>query len=78
MLFNRLNLMGDLGFANELDIIFCRNVIIYFDRITQERLLKKFCKALMPGGHLFIGHSESLAGMDLPLRPVAPTVYTLH
>ncbi len=78
VLFNRLNLMGELGFTNELDIIFCRNVIIYFDRITQETLLKKFCKALQPGGHLFIGHSESLAGMDLPLRPVAPTVYTLH
>ncbi len=76
--FTRLNLMGDLGFARELDVIFCRNVVIYFDRVTQETLLNKFCSALAPGGHLFIGHSESIAGMELPLSLVAPTVYTLH
>lgn len=78
VLFNRLNLMEKLGFERELDIIFCRNVIIYFDRTTQEILLNKFCKALVPGGHLFIGHSESIAGMELPLTLVAPTVYTLR
>ncbi len=56
-------------------MIFCRNVVIYFDRGTQEQLFKRFCGKLAPGGYLFIGHSESLTGMDLPLVPVAPTVY---
>lgn len=74
--FGRLNFMDDdFGLPEMADIIFCRNVIIYFDRPTQERLFKKFCRCLHPGGHLFIGHSESLTGMDLPLRQVAPTVY---
>ena len=61
-----------------MDIIFCRNVIIYFDRPTQEKLFAKFCQQLASGGHLFIGHSESLAGMDVPLTPMAPTVYKRH
>ena len=56
-------------------IIFCRNVMIYFDRATQERLLQKFCSQLRTDGYLFIGHSESLTGMDLPLSQHAPTVY---
>ncbi|MBU1230798.1 MAG: protein-glutamate O-methyltransferase [Proteobacteria bacterium] len=73
--FRRLNFMEDFSFDNQLDIIFCRNVVIYFDRQTQEMLFSRFCRKLSPGGYLFIGHSESLAGMDLPLEPVAPTVY---
>jgi len=73
--FRRLNFMENFTFAEELDIIFCRNVVIYFDRQTQEKLFSRFCRKLLPGGYLFIGHSESLAGMDLPLEPVAPTVY---
>jgi chemotaxis protein methyltransferase CheR len=56
-------------------VVFCRNVIIYFDRPTQERLLKKLTRLLMPGGYFFAGHSESLQGMDLPLIPVAPSAY---
>ncbi len=73
--FMRINFMQDFGFRERLDIIFCRNVVIYFDRPTQERLFKRFCSKLNTGGFLFIGHSESLTGMDLPLAQVAPTVY---
>lgn len=73
--FQRLNFMEEFAFKNPLNVIFCRNVIIYFDRPTQHGLLSRFCSCLQPGGHLFIGHSESITGMDLPLEPVAPTVY---
>ncbi|MEG6549073.1 protein-glutamate O-methyltransferase [Desulfocurvibacter africanus] len=73
--FQRLNFMEEFSFKNRMDIIFCRNVMIYFDRPTQERLLSKFCSHLYQGGHIFIGHSESLTGMQLPLRQLAPTVY---
>ena len=73
--YRRLNFMDSFAFPDPLDTIFCRNVMIYFDRATQERLLQKFCTQLLPGGFLFIGHSESLTGMDLPLRQHAPTVY---
>lgn len=73
--FRRLNFMESFSFPEPMDTIFCRNVMIYFDRATQERLLQKFCTQLRTGGFLFIGHSESLTGMDLPLRQHAPTVY---
>ncbi len=74
--FRRLNFMeGDFGMREPMDIIFCRNVIIYFDRPTQQKLLKRFCDHLVHGGYVFMGHSETLQGMDLPLVPVAPTVY---
>jgi len=73
--FQRLNFMEEFSFDKPRHIIFCRNVIIYFDRKTQENLLSRFCNSLEPGGNLFIGHSESITGMDLPLTPVAPTVY---
>lgn len=73
--FQRLNFMEEFSFDKPKHIIFCRNVIIYFDRKTQENLLSRFCNSLEPGGNLFIGHSESITGMDLPLTPVAPTVY---
>jgi len=73
--FDRLNFMEEFSFDKPMHIIFCRNVIIYFDRKTQEGLLGRFCNCLERGGFLFIGHSESITGMDLPLTPVAPTVY---
>lgn len=74
--FGHLNFMvEDFGLRETLDIIFCRNVIIYFDKETQERLMHKFCRYLVPGGYLFLGHSESLHGYNLPLVQVAPTVY---
>jgi len=74
--FGRLNFMDEeFGLQDLMDVIFCRNVIIYFDKKTQEQLIKKFCRHLRPGGFLFLGHSESLHGYDLPLVQVAPTVY---
>lgn len=74
--FRRLNFMdSDFGFRETIDIIFCRNVIIYFDRQTQEILLNKFCRCLSPGGYVFMGHSETLFGMDIPLVQTAPTIY---
>lgn len=74
--FGRLNFMDDeFGLNEPVDIIFCRNVIIYFDRTTQEQLFQKFCRYLRPGGYIFIGHSETLGGMDVPLEQVASTVY---
>ncbi|OPY80605.1 MAG: Chemotaxis protein methyltransferase [Syntrophorhabdus sp. PtaU1.Bin058] len=74
--FRRLNFMdGDFGFNETIDIIFCRNVIIYFDRQTQKTLLNKFCRCLSPGGYVFMGHSETLFGMDIPLAQIIPTVY---
>jgi len=74
--FRRLNFMdADMGLPEPPEIIFCRNVIIYFDRPTQVRLLEKLTRLLAPGGYFFSGHSESLQGMELPLDPVAPAVY---
>ncbi|WP_243373051.1 protein-glutamate O-methyltransferase [Geotalea sp. SG265] len=74
--FRRLNFMdGDFGMREQLDIIFCRNVIIYFDRKTQERLLNHFYTHMAPGSHIFMGHSETLSGLNVPLTAVHPTVY---
>jgi chemotaxis protein methyltransferase CheR len=77
--FSRVNLMDDTyPVDSPLDVIFCRNVIIYFDKPTQERLFAKFCEYLKPGGFIFIGHSETLSGIDLPLKKVATSVYMKH
>jgi len=73
--FRRVNFMEDFGIDEKMDVIFCRNVIICFDKETQERLLNRFCSQLLPGGHLFLGHSETLNGLNVPLTPVASTVY---
>jgi chemotaxis protein methyltransferase CheR len=74
--FQYLNLMSDdFGIREQMDIIFCRNVIIYFDRPTQQRVLQRLCQQLAAGGHLFLGHSETLEGLELRLKGVFPTVY---
>lgn len=73
--FRRLNFMEEFGLPEHMDIIFCRNVIIYFDKPTQERLLNRFHQQLVRGGFLFLGHSETLSGINVPLHPVATTVY---
>lgn len=73
--FERLNFMSDFKLKKPRDVIFCRNVIIYFDRETQQRLLGKFCDNLAPSGYLFIGHSENVTGMGLPLKQLAPATY---
>ncbi|TAN40698.1 MAG: chemotaxis protein CheR [Nitrospirae bacterium] len=74
--FRRLNFLDhDFGMREHQDIIFCRNVIIYFDRPTQEKVLGRLCGHLIPGGYLFMGHSETLSSLDLPLVSVGPMVY---
>ena len=74
--FRRLNLMDEEYHIREMmSVVFCRNVLIYFDRPTQEMLLARICNQLIPGGYLFTGHSETLHRMELPLIPVATTVY---
>jgi len=74
--FQRLNLMDeDYGIREPMGIVFCRNVLIYFDRETQERILNRLARQLVSGGFLFVGHSESLLGLDLPLVQSVPTVY---
>ncbi len=74
--FGRLNFMDDdYHMDTKFDIIFCRNVIIYFDRETQKKVLAKLIRQLKTGGYLFIGHSESLHHMQLPVQQVAPTVF---
>ncbi len=74
--FEQVNLMDDSPLLNDtVDTIFCRNVMIYFERENQEYLLRKFCSCLKPGGFLFLGHSETVHGFDLPLLRVTSTVY---
>jgi chemotaxis protein methyltransferase CheR len=74
--FRRLNFMdNDFGLAEKADAIFCRNVIIYFDRETQENILLKLSRNLVQDGYMFVGHAESLHDMNLPLVPVAPALY---
>ncbi|MBU1168776.1 MAG: chemotaxis protein CheR [Proteobacteria bacterium] len=76
IMFRQLNLMdNDFRIRQNMDILFCRNVIIYFDKPTTERLLVKLCNKLVPGGYLFMGHSELLDCNLLPVVPVAPTIY---
>lgn len=74
--FGRLNLMdSSYQVGDPMHVIFCRNVLIYFDKKTQQEVLRRLCDCLAVGGYLFIGHSESIAGMNLPVRQLANTVF---
>lgn len=74
--FERLNFMEEnYRVADVFDVIFCRNVLIYFDRPTQETVIRKLCQKLKSGGYFFLGHSESVMNMDLPLRQIRPTIF---
>lgn len=74
--FARLNFMDDAYPVGEpMDVIFCRNVLIYFDKPTQAKVLSRLCDCLKPGGYLFIGHSESITGFNLPVRTMANTIF---
>ncbi len=74
--FERLNFMDSTYPGNELfDLIFCRNVLIYFDRPTQEEVIGKLCLKLKKGGYFFLGHSESITNMQLPLIQLKPTIF---
>ncbi len=73
--FQRLNLMEPFPFNNKFQIIFCRNVMIYFDKTIQNKLVNKYYNCLEPGGYLFIGHSESLMGTEHRFKYIQPTIY---
>jgi chemotaxis protein methyltransferase CheR len=74
--FRKYNLLTtDYAPLGKFDFIFCRNVMIYFQREIQYRLLRQFCKSLNTGGYLFLGHSESITGYTLPLKHIRPTIF---
>jgi chemotaxis protein methyltransferase CheR len=74
--FHRLNFMEEnFGLRDHMDVIFCRNVIIYFEKEIQEQLVNQLCTHLLKDGFLFVGHSETLHGMTVPLLQAAPMVY---
>ena len=58
-----------------MDVIFCRNVLIYFDKPTQREVVSRLCEVLRPDGHLILGHSESINGLDLPLTSIGNTMF---
>lgn len=74
--FAPLNLMDThFGLSEKMDIVLCRNVIIYFNKETQETILNRICRNITTGGYFFQGHSESIQGMKLPLKSVYPTIF---
>ena len=74
--FARLNLMDDrYPIGDAMHLIFCRNVLIYFDKVTQKKVVSQLYDCLAPGGYLLLGHSESITGLGLPLQQVANTVF---
>lgn len=75
VLAKKLNLFSDWPFRNGVDVIFCRNALIYFDEIHQNTLLKKFADYQTTGSYLFLGHSESIKASGLPYKRVSNTVY---
>jgi chemotaxis protein methyltransferase CheR len=73
--FRRLNLKSDFSHVGPFTVILCRNVMIYFDRPTQQDLINRLCQRLEPGGYLLVGHAESLNAIHHPLRYVRPAIY---
>lgn len=73
--FQQINLLSSYSFSQPFDLIFCRNVMIYFDRETQEQLVNHMSQNLIPGGYLLVGHSESLNGLNVPVNCVKPSIY---
>ena len=76
MIFRPFNLMDPIHFRIKFDVIFCRNVMIYFDQPTRDALVRRFWEAMRPGptSYFFISHSESLGQTPL-FRLVAPSIY---
>jgi chemotaxis protein methyltransferase CheR len=73
--FRQINLIEDYSHPQPFEVIFCRNVMIYFDRMTQEQLVNRLCRCLAPNGFIITGHSESLNGLKAPLRCLQPSIY---
>ena len=75
VIFRTFNLMDPIQFKKKFDLIFCRNVMIYFDQATKDALVRRFYGATVPGGHLFIGHSEGLTKATCPYDYIQPAIY---
>ena len=75
VIFRTFNLMDPIRFKLKFDVIFCRNVMIYFDQQTKDALVQRFFNATVPGGYLFIGHSESLNKATTPYKYLMPSAY---
>ena len=75
LVFNPLNLMAPWPMKGKFDVIFCRNVIIYFDKPTQVKLMERFAEYIAPGGYLILGHSESLHGAQERFQLIGKTIY---
>jgi len=75
IVFKQLNLLAQWPMTGRFDVIFCRNVLIYFNDETKEKLVQRFYSLLKPGGYLFIGHSESLQSFNTKFRLVGQTIY---
>ncbi len=73
--FERLNLIQPFSHRRLFHVIFCRNVMMYFDKRTQQDIVKRLSACLEPGGYLFVGHSESLTGVEHDLKYVRPATY---
>lgn len=73
--FRRFNLMDEFPSDNNFDVIFCRNVMIYFDKHTQTQLVNKYYGSLKKDGYFFVGHSESLTSLKHPFKYIEPSVY---
>ncbi len=73
--FRQLNLLGQFAFPVPFDLIFCRNVMIYFDRPTRTQLVTELARHLVPGGYLLIGHAETLNGLKVPFQCEQPGIY---
>ncbi|MCX6598421.1 MAG: protein-glutamate O-methyltransferase CheR [Acidobacteria bacterium] len=75
MEFRRFNLIEDSVPPQKFPVVFCRNVMIYFDIPTKSNVVGRLSEAILPGGYLFIGHSESLSGVQHSLEYVKPAIY---
>jgi chemotaxis protein methyltransferase CheR len=74
--YQRLNFMDNhYNVPENFDIVFCRNVLIYFDRDTQEKVINRLCSKLKPNGYFFLGHSESITNFNVPLKQLKPTIF---
>lgn len=75
VLFRLLNLMNPFPFKKQFHVIFCRNVMIYFDNPTRTQLVKKLYQNIAPGGYLLVGHSESIRTLDCPFEYIQPAIF---